>query len=613
MVARKLHRNGSPLRCAGCAEAIALTLLIAAGPAGAIDVYDCEFIDNLAGATNIYVMDINNLGHVIGISSFDGQPSQAWLYDGSMDIIAPLTGTTVDPKALNDWDEVVGQSGSQAFFYNGSTTSLGLGSNSCAWDINNYGYIVGQYDGLPFVRSPGGGVTTLGTLGGIDGGCAASVNEHGLVVGWAFGDGVYVSTGEGGYYQYPQQAFRTTVSGGSLAPLFPTGVGLPGEPPVPTPEPMESESAAECITNSGYIMGWREVDNIPQTFIRGPQLVQMPTGIVDVNDYSLMAYAYSGGWIMHPDYGGTVVLGAVGGLPSNWSVSGVVGINNDGQVLGYAVEQYNNTNKKAFIMTPNTNAALSGPREWSEMTDWSVGASPIFVSPALIDGSEVHGTGLMTAYKLTIGGSAAASLNLTGTAQVQTLTGVTVTDTGTITCAEYGSIDGGLINNGGLVAGPDPSSGNTLWILDSLGGTGGTLTGQIGLPSGAILNPGNSTGTLTFEHLVMSSGSMLQLEINSASDFDRLIVTDSAVFGGSLQLIFGNGYLPANGTPFDLLDVPLSALAGAFPGGITPVGLPQDYDVDFDRDTGRFTSFPEPTTLVLLGLGTAVMLLRRRA
>ena len=127
-----------------------------------------------------------------------------------------------------------------------------------------------------------------------------------------------------------------------------------------------------------------------------------------------------------------------------------------------------------------------------------------------------------------------------------------LTDTGGTIAADISSsilINGNATKSGGslLVNGLFDPSGNTTLSSSWLKGSGlldSPLTATF-----TSITPGNSTGTLTIGgNTTLSTGSSLQIEINSASDHDQLVIS-----GGNLQLSGGTLRLDYAGGPTDIL------------------------------------------------------------
>jgi len=103
----------------------------------------------------------------------------------------------------------------------------------------------------------------------------------------------------------------------------------------------------------------------------------------------------------------------------------------------------------------------------------------------------------------------------------------------------------------------------------------GDLTGSGRLPPGewrlaSVISPGNSPGCITGENIVLAPTSTLVIEIGGrapCSEFDRFIVSNRlALNGATLELRLLNGFVPAAGDSFDVLD--WGTLEGTF-GAVT--------------------------------------------
>lgn len=121
--------------------------------------------------------------------------------------------------------------------------------------------------------------------------------------------------------------------------------------------------------------------------------------------------------------------------------------------------------------------------------------------------------------------------------------------------------------------------------------------GTLGFPASQVINnfgivlPGASPGTLTIESSYLQGpGGVLELEIGGTSpgvSHDRLVVTGDLMLNGLVVLRFVDGFLPAAGQTFELIDVagksagnPMVVVQGLSPGWKFAAG--------FNGGTGRF-------------------------
>jgi hypothetical protein len=107
----------------------------------------------------------------------------------------------------------------------------------------------------------------------------------------------------------------------------------------------------------------------------------------------------------------------------------------------------------------------------------------------------------------------------------------------------------GVLNlNGGAVTAQDVVVG----FLGQLRGAG-TLTANV-TNGGAVL-PGNSPGTLTVVgNYTQTTEGVLSIDLASAVSFDKLIVDGNVGYGGMLEIMLTDGYMPGEGATFDVID-----------------------------------------------------------
>jgi hypothetical protein len=174
-------------------------------------------------------------------------------------------------------------------------------------------------------------------------------------------------------------------------------------------------------------------------------------------------------------------------------------------------------------------------------------------------------------------------------------------------------------------------SASDITILNGTLSGSGTLVGPVALGNanglGAVVQPGNSPGTLTIDGNLTAYYTTFEIELAGLSSFDRLVVDGSASFFGS-QVIFSlteGGYVPSIGDSFTWLTASggtsgLGTLAWSIyvtsPGGVSSWQPPSGMEVAFYGDRIEFTTapIPEPSTWVTLlaGLGLLGFATRRR-
>lgn len=154
----------------------------------------------------------------------------------------------------------------------------------------------------------------------------------------------------------------------------------------------------------------------------------------------------------------------------------------------------------------------------------------------------------------------------------------------------------------------------------------GTLSGsgqfnRLTVEDGAALAIGNSPGIVTFEDLVLESGSMLEIELGGllpGTEYDQFIVAGDASIFGDLSVSLINGFELSAGQQFLIGDIGgglTGQFAGLNEGGL--VGTFGDHDLFVSYRSGRgnsislFTAVPEPSSALLVGLGTLLFTRRR--
>ncbi len=248
--------------------------------------------------------------------------------------------------------------------------------------------------------------------------------------------------------------------------------------------------------------------------------------------------------------------------------------------------------------------------------------------------------------QLNVGEGGTGTLSILNGGQVSTLaTKIGAQDgaNGTVTVSGSGS---SLRTTGAITVGGDGGTGllkvgngATVTASQVNLGVGGTLAGQ-GVHAnvsnnGGTVTPTDGPGLMTITGNYTQTHGKLVLDIDGSSpdQFDRLLVTGVADFeGGTIDIVFGDGFVPLAGEEFDLID----AIGGLtvtpdvtvdildLPDGMTFAETfgPNGLDLSFGPGGGDGgggvspppppSSVPEAGTASLFGTGFALVVLLRR-
>lgn len=162
-----------------------------------------------------------------------------------------------------------------------------------------------------------------------------------------------------------------------------------------------------------------------------------------------------------------------------------------------------------------------------------------------------------------------------------------------------------------------PISGAIVVGEDGLLSGAGTIVGDV-VNDGGIVAPGLSPGTLRINgNYLQGPNGILNLEVGGvlAGEFDQLIVTGNLILAGTVNIHLVNGFLPAVGDQFNFFaiggDFDISGAEIHWPNA--PIGLRYSASYDDGVYSAVITAVPEPSTLVLAGMGmVAVALAGRR-
>ncbi|MGV3660925.1 MAG: beta strand repeat-containing protein [Prosthecobacter sp.] len=220
---------------------------------------------------------------------------------------------------------------------------------------------------------------------------------------------------------------------------------------------------------------------------------------------------------------------------------------------------------------------------------------------------------------------------------------VTQSGSGTTTLSNANTYSGGTTVNGGALMVTNTSGSATgtgsVAVTSTLGGTGTIApTGINNVTLAGAVQPGvagtnNGVGTLSFTpvdgNVIFQNGSGISFEISANGVNDKVLFNASgsarmdfsAMAAGSMGVTFVAGYTPALNDSFDLLD--WAAASGTGITGLSTSLLSLStvgFEASWFWDTTQFTTtgvvsiagVPELSRAVLVGMGAALLCLRRR-
>jgi len=228
------------------------------------------------------------------------------------------------------------------------------------------------------------------------------------------------------------------------------------------------------------------------------------------------------------------------------------------------------TNQAAITMSGSGSvwADASGPNGLSDFsTNGAQGQFSLLNGASLQSGGDFTNSGAVT-----IGAGSSFTMGSSGTNNYTQTGGSTVVD---------GTLQATTVNlNGGDISGT------------------GTLVANV--ENEGSVDPGDAPGTLTIEgNYTQGSGGVLDIEIDGASDYDRLIVTGAAQLNGTLNVTFGGGFSPYDFETFSDV-MTFTSVTGNFssvdqPGNWVEIWSSNTLSLEFVT--------PEPSTWVLLAAG----------
>ncbi|MCA9263893.1 MAG: hypothetical protein KDA60_08575 [Planctomycetales bacterium] len=173
------------------------------------------------------------------------------------------------------------------------------------------------------------------------------------------------------------------------------------------------------------------------------------------------------------------------------------------------------------------------------------------------------------------------------------LNGFTMSTSGNVAFNNYVDTAGGAIN---AAAGAMTGSG--------------TIAGDVN--NRATVSPGDGIGMLTITgNFTQDEDGRLLIEVGGRDDYDRLNVQGDLTAGGILQVSLANGFIPALGDRFDVMD--FSTLGGSFDVQLPNLPGSLAWNTGELYSLGSLSVVPEPATSLMCVLGALVLgALRRR-
>lgn len=180
---------------------------------------------------------------------------------------------------------------------------------------------------------------------------------------------------------------------------------------------------------------------------------------------------------------------------------------------------------------------------------------------------------------------------------VLTAGGTVRVDAGGTLVVDDSTVSGDIVNHGTV------RIRGTGDIADAPGSAPATLA--------ALAAAADETAGETF-NFTQSPDGVLLIQVDSATDYGRLIVSGTATLDGMLSLQFGRLFEPVEGMTFDLIDAAL--VTGAFDQVVVgPAGSGWFGAVDPATGAVTLSQVPEPSAAIaLLGTGAALTMRRRR-
>nr|WP_244670674.1 autotransporter domain-containing protein [Rhodoplanes elegans] len=308
------------------------------------------------------------------------------------------------------------------------------------------------------------------------------------------------------------------------------------------------------VNNAGNILG---TGGAASTGIRGDSLTVTNSGVI----------ASAGGGILATGAATVVNSGRIAASGLGIQTGGTLDLVNTGSIIGWSgiitggaatiVNAAGATiggSGGAIMPGAGTSIYNSGTIFAATAIQFTGGGNTLTLAPgSTIYGNVIGGSG----NTLRLGGASGtgsfdvSQLGSGATQTFQNFGTLSKIDGSTWTLTGTGSaFTGAVMVSGGLLAVDGDihtASGVTVQSGGTLGGTG-VLPSTV-VEAGGVLAPGNSVGAITVAGtLTFGSGSIYRVELNTAGQSDKVVVTGAAALGGTLQLVGAAGTAAAQTT-----------------------------------------------------------------